>query len=143
MTQLKVREGSLWNVLYDTANAPALNSQVYIYHAYDPQDLHDEFTRNFTLRLVAQRNRDLLEGAFVRMDIWARIGQLGSNSITYGTSTSNYIVTAPWADTEFVRHAGFTSPEPGPLDQTIEVSTNYPMPTTDPSLYMLAIAVWN
>ena len=121
-----------------------LTAYMWIYEAYDPQDLHDSDTRSFTLRRVNVTGTPSVTGRrFVRLDIWARIGRgSGSNTITYGGASSEYVSTPPWATQQFVLHAGFTTAPASP-ESSLTVTTNYPMPTTDPSLYMFAIGYWN
>ena len=148
MTQLKVEENGAWVTLLDTSNAPALNFDYYVYEAWpadftnqDPGFFHTAATRTFTLRSVQARGAPTARGAFVRLMSGARVGQVGDNSITYGTSTSTY-TAASFTDGQFARHAGFTAPSPEGA-ATINVTTGYAMPTTNPPLYLFATAVYN
>ena len=141
MTQLKVEENGAWVTLLDTSNAPALNFDFYVYEAWEAVDLHNSSTRSFTLSIVQARGAPTARGAFVRLDVWARVGQVGANSITYGTSTSTYTASS-FTDGQFARHAGFTAPSPEGAP-TITLATNYAVPTTRPPLFMFATAVYN
>ena len=146
MTFLKTWDGSDWVLALTPTAQDRVRALCYSYEAYLAEDLHDSTTRTFTLTVnnfPYPRREDFVNLNFVRLDIWARIGQLGSNSITYGTSTSEHVVTAPWSDTQFVKHFGFTEAPPMHGQAAFDVTTNYPMPTTDPSMYMFAIGIWN
>ena len=155
MTQLLVEENGAFTTLFDTANVHAANMRVFIYQGYIPPSFtpaeiaaevaagrfHTESTRQFTLRQANIAGRPSAQGQFVRMDIWARVGQEGANTVFYGGSSSEYVAPSGWADSQMVRHGFQIAP---PADATtFQVTTNYPMPTTDPSLYLLAIAAYN
>ena len=140
MAILKNWDGSSWV----DALPPVRENRIYAgnweYSAYLPSRLHTSSDRSFILQ-PNRVSRNLIVGlTFVRLDIWARIGRLGSNAVTFGSATSDHIVTAPWSDTQFVRHFGFTEV---PSTGSITVTTNYPMPTTPPSLYIFAVGIWN
>ena len=140
MTDLMLKENDVWGVLMSTDAVGGLNCKLWIYQAYDAADLHSSSDRTFTLTQVPILGRPEPEGAFYRLDIYARIGLRGSNSITYAGATSEHISTSPWSSRQFVRHFGFRTE---PTGNTFDVTTNYAMPTTDPSLYMFAIATYN
>ena len=143
MANLNMWNGTGWEDVL-IAREDRLTTTMWIYEAYDPQDLHDSNTRTFTLRSLGVTGAPSFSGSrFVRLDIWARIGRgAGSNTITYRGASSEYVSTPPWSTQQFVLHAGFTT-APSSSGASLVVTTNYPMPTTDPSLYMFAIGYWN
>lgn len=140
MTLLKNWDGSDWVVALPPTREDRILARTWHYSAYDPLDLHASTDRSFTLRETRIPGVDITGLTFIRLDIWARIGQLGSNSITYGTATSNHVVTSPWSNKQFVKHFGFTEE---PTGGDITVTTNYPMTTDPPSLYIFAVGIWN
>ena len=141
MTQLKVYEAGVWNVLFDTARVGGLlNTRLWIYQAYDAADLHTSADRTFTLVEVPIDGAPTVRGAFHQLDVFARVGRLGANTVSYGGSSSTITVSTPWSTRQFARHAGFLT---APPDGNLTITTDYPMPTTDPSLYAFAIASYS
>ena len=140
MAILKNWDGNEWVVALPPTREDRIVARTWHYSAYDDLDLHDADTRSFTLREIRISGVTTTGLNFVRLDIWARIGRIGSNSVTYGTATSDHVVTSPWSNVQFVRHFGFTEE---PSGGSLTVTTNYPMTTDPPSLYIFAVGIWN